>query len=184
MAEPTPQQRISHRIGPAHAARCARLLRDRRDGRHLLRRATAQPVGLTANSFTSVSLDPPLLLVCLAQGSGERRGADRGRAFRGQRAADRPAAGVDPLFDPRRGPLRQQRLVAGRIRRAGAAGIAGRVRMRAPRGARRRRPSHPGRPGAQGELRPAASTRCCSSAAATAGCTSTRGRRPDLPGAW
>jgi flavin reductase (DIM6/NTAB) family NADH-FMN oxidoreductase RutF len=27
---------------------------------------TAEPVGFTANSFTSVSLDPPLLLVCLA----------------------------------------------------------------------------------------------------------------------
>ena len=29
-----------------------------------------EPVGLTANSFTSVSLDPPLLLVCLAKSSG------------------------------------------------------------------------------------------------------------------
>lgn len=28
------------------------------------------PVGLTANSFTSVSLDPPLLLVCIAKSSG------------------------------------------------------------------------------------------------------------------
>ena len=27
---------------------------------------TGEPVGFTANSFTSVSLDPPLLLVCLA----------------------------------------------------------------------------------------------------------------------
>jgi flavin reductase (DIM6/NTAB) family NADH-FMN oxidoreductase RutF len=29
-----------------------------------------QPIGLTANSFTSVSLDPPLLLVCVANGAG------------------------------------------------------------------------------------------------------------------
>lgn len=29
-----------------------------------------KPVGLTANSFTSVSLDPPLLLVCIANKSG------------------------------------------------------------------------------------------------------------------
>jgi flavin reductase (DIM6/NTAB) family NADH-FMN oxidoreductase RutF len=29
-----------------------------------------RPVGLTANSFTSVSLDPPLLLVCIANNSG------------------------------------------------------------------------------------------------------------------
>src|SRR3546814_13300958 len=28
------------------------------------------PVGLTANSFTSVSLDPPLLLVCIANKAG------------------------------------------------------------------------------------------------------------------
>lgn len=30
----------------------------------------AMPVGLTANSFTSVSLDPPLLLVCIANTAG------------------------------------------------------------------------------------------------------------------
>ncbi|MEQ7874790.1 flavin reductase family protein [Sphingomonas sp. ASV193] len=29
--------------------------------------AGGEPVGLTANSFTSVSLDPPLLLVCIAK---------------------------------------------------------------------------------------------------------------------
>ncbi len=29
--------------------------------------AQSQPIGLTANSFTSVSLDPPLLLVCVAK---------------------------------------------------------------------------------------------------------------------
>ncbi|WP_374526051.1 flavin reductase [Sphingopyxis sp.] len=32
--------------------------------------ASGTPVGLTANSFTSVSLDPPLLLVCVANTSG------------------------------------------------------------------------------------------------------------------
>ncbi len=32
--------------------------------------ATGTPVGLTANSFTSVSLDPPLLLVCIANTAG------------------------------------------------------------------------------------------------------------------
>ena len=38
------------------------------------------PIGLTANSFTSVSLDPPLLLVCIANSAGSGatlRGADR-----------------------------------------------------------------------------------------------------------
>lgn len=32
--------------------------------------ADGRPVGLTANSFTSVSLDPPLLLVCIANNAG------------------------------------------------------------------------------------------------------------------
>lgn len=32
--------------------------------------AEGEPVGLTANSFTSVSLEPPLLLVCIAKTSG------------------------------------------------------------------------------------------------------------------
>ena len=32
--------------------------------------ADGEPVGLTANSFTSVSLDPPLLLVCIAKTAG------------------------------------------------------------------------------------------------------------------
>jgi flavin reductase (DIM6/NTAB) family NADH-FMN oxidoreductase RutF/pimeloyl-ACP methyl ester carboxylesterase len=32
--------------------------------------ASGAPVGLTANSFTSVSLDPPLLLVCIANSAG------------------------------------------------------------------------------------------------------------------
>ena len=32
--------------------------------------ADGKPIGLTANSFTSVSLDPPLLLVCIANSAG------------------------------------------------------------------------------------------------------------------
>jgi flavin reductase (DIM6/NTAB) family NADH-FMN oxidoreductase RutF/pimeloyl-ACP methyl ester carboxylesterase len=32
--------------------------------------ADGRPIGLTANSFTSVSLDPPLLLVCIANNAG------------------------------------------------------------------------------------------------------------------
>lgn len=33
------------------------------------RDSDGQPVGFTANSFTSVSLDPPLILICIANGS-------------------------------------------------------------------------------------------------------------------
>jgi pimeloyl-ACP methyl ester carboxylesterase len=42
--------------------------------------ADGLPIGLTANSFTSVSLDPPLLLVCIANNAGSApalRAADR-----------------------------------------------------------------------------------------------------------
>ena len=142
-----------------------------------------KPAGLTVNSFTSVSLDPPLLLVCVAQEGGERRGADQRVAFRGQRAPDRPAAGLDPLLDPGRGPVRQRRpgraakpeRRSSRIRSACSNASASRSMTAATItswSARwSRRASTP------------ASIRCCSSAAATGGCTSTN-RRSALPGAW
>lgn len=40
-----------------------------------------RPVGLTANSFTSVSLDPPLVLVCIAKTSGSREVLANARSF-------------------------------------------------------------------------------------------------------
>ena len=40
-----------------------------------------EPQGLTANSFTSVSLDPPLILVCLAKGSRSLAAFDAARTF-------------------------------------------------------------------------------------------------------
>ena len=58
------------------------------------------PAGLTVNSFTSVSLDPPLLLVCIAQASDERGRAHRRVAFRDQCPSDGPAARLDPVRDP------------------------------------------------------------------------------------
>ncbi len=39
------------------------------------------PIGLTANSFTSVSLDPPLLLVCIATSAGSAAVLDRATRF-------------------------------------------------------------------------------------------------------
>ncbi len=40
-----------------------------------------KPIGLTANSFTSVSLDPPLLLVCIATSAGSAAVLDRATRF-------------------------------------------------------------------------------------------------------
>ena len=42
---------------------------------------SGQPVGLTANSFTSVSLDPPLLLVCLARTAGSLPAFEAAESF-------------------------------------------------------------------------------------------------------
>lgn len=43
--------------------------------------AQCQPVGLTANSFTSVSLDPPLLLVCIAKNAGSATVLEQAERF-------------------------------------------------------------------------------------------------------
>jgi flavin reductase (DIM6/NTAB) family NADH-FMN oxidoreductase RutF/pimeloyl-ACP methyl ester carboxylesterase len=43
--------------------------------------ADGQPFGLTANSFTSLSLDPPLLLVCIAKSAGSAEGLRAARHF-------------------------------------------------------------------------------------------------------
>ena len=43
--------------------------------------ADGTPVGLTANSFTSVSLDPPLLLVCVANNAGTAQTLRSGGRF-------------------------------------------------------------------------------------------------------
>ena len=71
--------------------------------------ADGEPAGLTVNSFTSVSLDPPLLLVCLAKPAASAAALVGGVALCGERAADRAAAGLDPLFDarPRTGSARR-----------------------------------------------------------------------------
>jgi flavin reductase (DIM6/NTAB) family NADH-FMN oxidoreductase RutF/pimeloyl-ACP methyl ester carboxylesterase len=43
--------------------------------------AQGQPIGLTANSFTSLSLDPPLLLLCIANGAGSAPALRSGERF-------------------------------------------------------------------------------------------------------
>jgi flavin reductase (DIM6/NTAB) family NADH-FMN oxidoreductase RutF/pimeloyl-ACP methyl ester carboxylesterase len=43
--------------------------------------ANGDPVGLTANSFTSVSLDPPLLLVCIAKTSNSLKALEAAEHF-------------------------------------------------------------------------------------------------------
>lgn len=45
------------------------------------RTAAGEPVGLTANSFTSVSLDPPLILVCIAKSAGSASAIESAEHF-------------------------------------------------------------------------------------------------------
>ncbi len=91
-----------------------------------------EPIGLTANSFTSLSLDPPLLLVCVAKAAASAGPLSEAEHFAVNVLQTAAAAGVDHLFDPGRGPVRLHALGAGRAWRAGAAGFAVGVRMRAP----------------------------------------------------
>ena len=53
---------------------------------------------MTANSFTSVSLDPPLVLWAAAQDSPSLRRVRGSRPLRGQRARLRPAPPVPPVL--------------------------------------------------------------------------------------
>jgi 3-hydroxy-9,10-secoandrosta-1,3,5(10)-triene-9,17-dione monooxygenase reductase component len=43
--------------------------------------ASGEPVGLTANAFTSVSLDPPLVMVCVARSAASFRAMARAERF-------------------------------------------------------------------------------------------------------
>ena len=93
-----------------------------------------RPAGLTVNSFTSVSLDPPLLLVCLHKMAASAAALISATHFAinvlqtGQQPASIPFSTRD------RGPVRQHALVVRRSGRADPQGFAGRVRMRAFRG--------------------------------------------------
>ena len=64
-----PRRRTGSGVRRASIPRCARAVRDRRDRRLRAAPPTARYVGFTANSFTSVSLDPPLVLWSLARRS-------------------------------------------------------------------------------------------------------------------
>lgn len=69
------------------------------------RDASGRPLGLTANSFTSVSLDPPLVLFCLGRGGGSLDAFSNARHFAvnvlgaaQQALSNRFAAAIDDRF--------------------------------------------------------------------------------------
>ena len=84
-------------------------------------RRTACLVGLTANSFNSVSLDPPLVLWSL--GAARRFACRSSRAARTTRSTSWPLSQKDlaqRFATARHRPLRRRALARGRGRRAGA----------------------------------------------------------------
>jgi pimeloyl-ACP methyl ester carboxylesterase len=80
-----------------------------------------EPIGLTANSFTSVSLDPALLLVCIAKSSSSLPSFVAAEKFAAT-AQPRPAARLQPLHPPRREPVRLNPVGGRGVPRASAAG--------------------------------------------------------------
>ena len=115
------------------------------------RDADGAPVGTTANAISSVSLDPPLLLACLAKHSETLAAIRDDRPLRGQHPRRRAAPPLRPLRqEGRRGPRPRGRLRRPRARRADPAGGAGDDRLRGrgdppggrPRDRRSATPSH------------------------------------------
>ena len=72
--------RVSHRLGPADPARCARLLRDRGDGGHLSGRR-GRPIGLTANSFHLAEPRSAVAAGLRRQGRRQRRALSKAEHF-------------------------------------------------------------------------------------------------------
>ena len=83
--------------------------------------ADGEPVGTTANAVTSLSLEPPLVLVCFDLEQRDARGCPRPRRVRGQRLGQRQhhlsanfaSAGLAAVWDEvrhHRGPTGSPRL--------------------------------------------------------------------------
>ena len=108
---------LAEEPGPGAVA-CRRLYRMLAAGVTVVTtRAGQDPVGLTASSVTSVSLRPPMLLVCVATGSGSLAAIRRQRAFAVHLLREEQAATAEafsrPGHDPRRFAGRAHRDVLG-----------------------------------------------------------------------
>lgn len=107
--------------------------------------AAGRPLGFTANSFTSVSPDPALLLVCLAKRSPNFASADRRGGLRGQHPGRGSGNGLGNTFA---WPSEDRFATAGWQTAGGRAGPGrrgGLARLRDARDRRCRRPCHPDR---------------------------------------
>ena len=89
------------------------------------RDARGEPVGFTANSFTSVSLDPPLLLVCPGRHLSSFAVFQSTAVFRHQHSGGGSGRGLEPLCWPRGRPVCALRLGRG-VRSAFRSSRAGR----------------------------------------------------------
>ena len=110
MSAPAPRRAPRRAFTERAVPRRARAVRDRRHDHLRARAGDGRFVGFTANSFNSVSLDPPLVVWSLDRALDEPRRVRDGRALRDQRARARPGRARAPLFAAARRPLRGRRL--------------------------------------------------------------------------
>jgi len=104
-ARPGPAE-LADEPGPGAAA-CLRLYRMLAAGVTIVTsRAGRDPVGLTASSVTSVSLRPPMLLVCVAAGSATLAAIRTQRAFAVHLLREEQAATADVFSRPGHDPQR------------------------------------------------------------------------------
>ena len=106
-----------------------------------------EPVGSTINAFCSVSLEPPLLLICLDLQTRSARPVERARVF-GVNILPEDGGTIAQRFarEPLDRPLLRVRLPRGARRRAAAGSRAGVHRLRARGDPPGRRPHDRGRP--------------------------------------
>lgn len=105
--------------------------------------AQGQPIGFTANSFTSVSLEPPLLLVCLARSSRNFDAFTQGAGFAINVLAEHQKDISNRFAKPMQDRFAEARMAARPAWRAGDRGGGGVVRLFAGTGGRSRRPRDP-----------------------------------------
>jgi flavin reductase (DIM6/NTAB) family NADH-FMN oxidoreductase RutF len=79
--------------------------------------STAQglPVGLTANAFTSVSLDPPMILVCLDNKTGCIKAFSEGKRFAVNILRENQQALSDMFAGPQKYKLKTKPMILGRV---------------------------------------------------------------------
>ena len=105
-----------------------------------------QPRGFTANSFTSVSLEPPLLLICIGKSAASMAVFRQAQGLRRQHTVRGAEGDLRALRLEARRQVRGGALAARALRQSADRGLRRLVRLRALPGDRCGRPHHPDGP--------------------------------------